>query len=357
MAMVLDLFPRERHGRAIGVWGMASMVAPAVGPTLGGWLVTSVSWHWLFLVNVPIGVVTLGAGLRLLPDVGHRSRRPFDARGLVLGAGGLALGVLGLSEATTWGWGSTPTLGCLALAAVLLAAFVRWQLAAAHPLIELRMFLEPTFRVAMVAIGFVYIAQYGRLVYLPLQLEGVRGESALTVGLLFLPAAIASAIGMSVGGRMADRIGPRLPVLLGCSCVLVALVGLSQLRLTTPLAWIGVVLCSQGVGQGLIAAPAMTAGLSDLPPELTAQGAAVRSLLNQVCGALAVAVLGTVVATRAGSDPTPVEAQAAYGTAFAVAAAGVAVALVMARRLPRDVARTDDAVTPERALALESPGP
>lgn len=353
MAMVLDLFPRERHGRAIGIWGMSAMLAPAVGPTLGGWLVTSVSWHWLFLINAPIGVITLVAGLRLLPDVGHRERRPFDATGLLLGSGGLSLFVLGLSEANSWGWGSVSSVGCIGGGVALLGAFVVHELRTDHPLIELRMFEGRSFRLAMGAMLFVYIAHFGRLVFIPLELESLRGETALTVGLLFLPAAIVSAIGMTLGGRLVDQVGPRVPILFGCGAMVVAMGAFTRLTLTTPLPVIGIVLCVQGLGMGTLTAPAMIAGLSELPANLTSQGTALRSLLGQVSGALAVAILGAVVAARSGMDPTPVREQAAYGTAFGVAALGVCCSFLLAWRLPRGRPTLPADVEAEALLAVE----
>jgi EmrB/QacA subfamily drug resistance transporter len=335
MAIGLGLFPKERHGRAVAVWGMAAMIGPAIGPTLGGWLSTSVSWHWLFLVNAPIGAVTLVAGLRILRDDGRRTRAPFDRFGLLTGCGGLSLAVLALSQGNTWGWGSPSTVAGLVLGAAGLVAFVGHELRVEHPLIELRMFQDRSFRLAMGASCFLYIAQFGRLVFLPLELEGLRGESALRVGLLFLPAAICTAIAMSIGGRSVDRMGPRLPIMTGASLVLVSMVVFATMSLTTPIAVVAVAMCIQGSGIGLITAPATVAGLSELPDHLVAQGTAVRSLLGQVSGALSVAVLGLVVATATPADPTPRQAQAGFNAAFVAAAVGVTVAVYIASRLPR----------------------
>jgi len=338
MTLVFALFPPERHGRAISVWGMSAMAAPAVGPTLGGWLVTSVSWHWLFLINGPIGVVTLIAGLRLLPDAGHRSRERFDAVGLALGSGGLTLLVLGLSEANEWRWTSPATLICIAGGLGSLAGFVAHELRVEHPLIELRMFSDRTFRLAMAALVFVYIAHFGRLVFIPLQLEGLRDETALTVGLLFLPAGIVGGLAMGLGGRIVDRAGPRPPIVAGCVVMAVAAVGFATLRLDTPLWLIGLYLCLNGFGMGVLTAPAMIAGISGLPARLVSQGTAVRSLLGQVAGALSVAILGAIIAAGAGPEASAEQSQRSYNAAFIVAAIGVGFALVLAARLPRHVA-------------------
>jgi predicted MFS family arabinose efflux permease len=292
----------------------------------------------MFLINLPIGAAALVAGLRLLPDIGHREARPFDAPGHVLGAAGLALAVLGIAEGAAWGWTSPATLACIGVGLASLAAFTYHELRSDHPLIELRMFEQRSFRLAIGAFVFVMGAQYARLVFVPLQLESLRGFTAMKVGMMFFVPAVVTAVAMSIGGRLVDRIGPRPPIMIGCAGMLAAMLCFSRLTLTTPV-WVIVGLLSmQGASMGLTTSPTMVAGLSDLPPRLVSQGSAVRSLTSQVSGAVAVAVLGSVVASKMGVDPTPQQAQDAYNLAFLVAGAGVVVSLVLASRLPRRVA-------------------
>jgi len=352
MAMALELFPAEKRGKAMATWGISAMAAPAIGPTIGGWLVTSVSWHWMFLINVPIGVGALIAGLRLLPVGGHRERRPFDLPGLLLGGTGLAVTVLAVMQANTWGWSSTKTLLCLAVGLGSLAAFVHHELHRTSPLIELRMFSQRSFRLAIGAMAFVSISQYARLVFVPLQLESLRGFSALRVGVLFFPAAVASAIGMSIGGRLVDTIGARRPIAIGCAGMFVAMVMFSQLSLTSPVWVITALMSFQGFGWGLTTSPTMVAGMGELPPNLLAQGTAVRSLAQQVSAAMSVAVLGAVVSIRLGTDVSPSHAQSAYNATFLVGALGTVVAFFLALRLPDRVeGHLDDAAA--MALHLE----
>jgi predicted MFS family arabinose efflux permease len=236
--------------------------------------------------------------------------------------------------------------------AILLSLFIRHELRTSQPLLELRMFGQRSFRLAMITLSFIMAAQYARLVFVPLQLESLRGWSAMKVGLMFFVPAVTTAVGMALGGRMVDRIGPRTPVMAGCAGMVVAMGSFARLTLTTP-AWVIVVLLSvQGFSMGLTMSPAMVAGLSDLPARLVAQGSAMRSLVTQVSGAVSVAVLGAVVTSRMGIAPSPEHAQAAYNAAFFVAACGVLVALVVASRLPRGpIAR--DVVTSDALLAAE----
>jgi EmrB/QacA subfamily drug resistance transporter len=342
MAICLDIFPKSQHGRAIAMWGTSAMVAPALGPTLGGWLVTSVSWRWLFLVNVPIGVVCLYLGIRLLPNTLVRRRLRFDALGLVLGVAGLSLTVLGLSQANEWGWRSAPTLATLLIGIAAMWTFVRHELSTSEPLIELRMLSHQAFRLTLAIVLFVYFANFGRLVYLALELTGVRGYTPLRVGLMFMPAAVIQAIAMQIGGRSCDRVGPRVPIMSGLVFVLVAMIGLGLLTLSTPIWLIVALLCVQGFGTGLTGAPMMVAGLSQMPKELLSQGSALRTLVNQVAGAVAVAVLGAVVALRLGDSSSPSASQSAYNSAFLVAAVGIGIALLLAYRLPRGVPELDE---------------
>jgi EmrB/QacA subfamily drug resistance transporter len=334
MAMALELFPKQQQGRAMATWGMAAMAAPAIGPTLGGFLVTHLGWHWLFLVNLPIGAVTLIAGVRVLPQVGYRERRSFDALGLLFGSIGLSLTVLGLAEGNSWGWQSPGTLVAVLGGCTLLALFVRHERRVTEPLLRLAILSQPIFRNATLATRLINGAQYARLVFMPLQLEGLRGFTPLKVGMLFALPAVMGAVGMGLGGRLVDRIGPRRPIMYGCVGVMVALLAMSQITLDTPV-WVIVLLMSvQGICWGATTTPSMVAGIRTLPSPDIAQGTAMRSLGSQMSGAVAIAALGAAVASRMGGDPSPAHAQAAFGWAFVVAALAVVLAMVMAWRLP-----------------------
>ncbi len=341
MAIVIALFPSERHGRALATWGMAAMVAPAVGPTLGGWLVTTISWHWLFLVNVPIGVVGVLAGHRLLADVGHRTVAPFDLIGLLTGAGGLALFVLGVSEGGGWGWVDPVTVTVVGAGLTLMAVFVHHARRVAHPILDVGLFRYRTFALAIAIALLVVVGLFGRLVFIPLQLEQIRGLSALRIGLVLSPAGVSTAVGMFVGGRLVDRIGPRLPVVTGCSLMATALFGLSRLDVGTPLTVIALILALQGLGMGVSAAPSTVAVVSSVPASLVAQASTMRSLAFQVGGAIGVAALGAALSVRMPEAATAAQAQAAYDGLFLGLSGLLVVAAVMASFLPGRAAREE----------------
>jgi EmrB/QacA subfamily drug resistance transporter len=335
MAMIFEVFPHERRGQAMGVWGVAAMAGPAIGPTLGGYLVTDVGWHWLFLVNVPVGALGVFLGVRMLRDFGYRDDRSLDVLGLLFGAAGLALTLLGVAQSARWGWGSAATIFCIGLGVTLLVAFVWQELRVPDPAVEVRMFTVPVFTAAIVIVLLTAAAQYVRIVFIPLQLEELRGYTALRVGVLLIPSAVFTALGMPLGGRLVDRVGARLPVVAGCSLMAVAAFSLGNLDVDTPIGVIVVLLALQGFGMGLTSAPATVAGMNALSGRFVAQASAMRSLSSQVAGATAIALTSTVVASRMGDAPTPSEAQTAYNTAFLIVGSGLVGAVLIALRLPR----------------------
>ncbi|HEY6530995.1 MAG TPA: DHA2 family efflux MFS transporter permease subunit [Acidimicrobiales bacterium] len=355
LVLILKVFPREEHGKALGVWGIAAMASPAIGPTLGGWLVDMVAWNWLFLINVPLGVATVVAGWRVVPEVARGRLGHFDTIGFLTGSVGLALFVLGLSEGNRWGWSSPATLGCLVGGVLLLVVFAVHELRVRAPMLELRMFRSVTFTLAF-GISFAVVgAQYTRLVFVPLELQRVGGYTALTVGLSLAPAAILTAVGVSLGGRISDRIGARRPILVGVTIMVISGFAVAAFGLRAPLWVLVVILSVQGFGMGLHQAPATVVAMNTLPGDLVGQGSTIRTLASQVSGAVFVAGLGALLALATPTAPTTSEARGGYEAVFYASALGLVAALVMALFLrpgSRPVEGVDDEV--ERAEMEEA---
>lgn len=341
MAMIYELFPPDRRGMALGVWGVAAMAGPAFGPVIGGWLVTTVSWHWLFLINVPIGAIGVVAAMRLLRDTGYREHRPLDAIGLSLVSAGLVLWLLTFAQAPDWGWHSPLTTGCLAVGALLLALFVTWERRVAHPAIDVTMFRVPIFTLTMVVIALLVVVQFSILVFVPLLLQTVRGMTALRVGTMLVPVAVAAAISFPIGGRLTDRIGPRVPVTLGAMLLVVSGWILGHLSVDSSTVTVEVALVAQGLGFGFAMMPCAVTGMNVLPGRFVAQASAVRQLNVRVAASFGIAVLSGIVVARigvvsaAGPDQiAPDIAQAAYNQVFVVAAGVGLVAATLALFLP-----------------------
>ncbi|MFP3883370.1 MAG: DHA2 family efflux MFS transporter permease subunit [Actinomycetota bacterium] len=341
MAMIYELFPADRRGSALGIWGVAAMAAPAFGPVIGGYLVTNASWHWLFLINVPIGAFAIIAALRLLKDTGYKEKRPFDGVGLGLISVGLVALLLAFSRASDWGWGAARTVALLAVGAVFLVVFGFWVRRRSYPLIDLTMFRYPIFNLTLGVIAATVVVQFGILINLPLVLQTVRGLTALEVGTMLVPMAIAAAITFPLGGRITDRIGPRLPVVVGSALLCVSAAILSRLDISSPIYVIEAALISQGFGFGLSMLPNSVTGLNALPGRFVAQATAVRQLNVRVMASFGVAVLATILAIQLGDmSVTGPEvagseaAQNAYGTVFTVMAVSAGIATALALFLP-----------------------
>ncbi len=344
-ATIYELFPADRRGTALGVWGIAAMSAPAIGPVLGGFLVTAASWHWLFLVNVPIGVVGLGLSLRLLRDTGFRERRPLDWPSLVVVAGGLAALLLALSSAPRWGWASARFLLTAGAGVLAVAVFAVRSLRVANPLVQLRMFQVRVFDLTMLVVSFVTLAQYARITFVPLELEQVRHLDPLHVGYLLVPSAFGAACTMPLGGRLADRIGARVPVMSGLALMGTSTALLATLGLHSPLWHVALYLGIGGLGTGLSIMPNAVVGLNSLPTRWVSQVTAVRSLVRRIAASLGIAVLMSVVLAQLGgrspaSPGVAAAAQDAYRWVFVIATAAVVLSILLAWWLPgRDEAR------------------
>ncbi|MPZ52793.1 MAG: DHA2 family efflux MFS transporter permease subunit [Acidimicrobiia bacterium] len=341
MAMVYELFPTDRRGTALGVWGVAAMVAPAFGPVVGGYLVTNVSWHWLFLINVPIGVIAIVAAVRLLRETGYREERPFDGVGLGLISVGLVTLLLTFSNASDWGWTSGLTIGLIATGGLFLLGFILWERRQEHPLINLSMFRVPIFTLTLGVIGATVIVQFGMLVFLPLQLQTIREFTALEVGTMLVPMAIAAAITFPLGGRLTDRIGPRIPVVTGSILLAASAFILAQLEVDSPTYIIEIALICQGFGFGLSMMPNSVTGLNALPNRFVAQATSVRQLHVRVMASFGVAVLATLLAVMLGDMSATgtdvagsVVAQDAYNTVFMVMAGSAVLAAIQGIFLP-----------------------
>lgn len=334
MTIMLDLFPVNERGKAMGIWGLVAMTAPAIGPTLGGFLVTAVSWHWLFIPNIPIGILGALAGRKLLADVPARHAGRFDAVGWFLGGIGLSSFLFGLSQTRRWGWASTGTIVSLTLGVVLLIAFVVTSLRKREPLLDLRLVKNQLYRRSLVLISLVTLPQYARSVFMPLQLQKLRGDSALRVGVILTPAAVATALSMAVGGRMVDRLGARRPALAGCTLMLAGALANAFLTTSTSEIFIAAVMTVQGFGVGLIMIPLTVTAMNSVPEGRVGQASTMRALANQVAAALSVATVFAVVNARLSGAGTLGAQQAAYNAAMQLGVVAMIIAIAFAWRLP-----------------------
>ncbi|WP_040493151.1 DHA2 family efflux MFS transporter permease subunit [Ilumatobacter nonamiensis] len=338
MAMIYELFePRER-GRALGYFGIAVMAAPAIGPVLGGSLVSSVGWRWLFLINVPIGMIGIPIAIRLLTDTGFRERRPLDRVGLALSGFGLAVLLIGFSKGEAWGWSSWSVVSMLVGGALLLALFTMRTLRVDAPLVDMRILANPVFAIGMVTIALLTVAQYTRLVYIPLELGSLRSISEFRIGLTMLPSAVGIAITMPIGGRLTDRIGARIPVTVGAAILGVSFVGLAGLSSSTSLPVVAALLFVGGLGSGLAMMAPNIVAMNSVEGRKVSQASALSQTTRQVAAAIGVSIIAAIFASNrpdaAVGTLSNSDGLAPYRTVFLVAGALLVVAIVVAQFLP-----------------------
>lgn len=311
LALLALAFPAQRRGWVIGLWSTVSMVAPAVGPLVGGYLLTNAGWRWAFLIHVPIGVVATVVSLKFLGQYGEIRRTRLDLTGWSLCTVGLLALLILFAQADSWQWVSAPSFAVAAVAAITLTAFVIHQRGGPNRLIDLEIFRAPGFTLIMVVMGLGSIAYVARLTFMPLELTAVRGMDPLHIGWLFMPAAVGSMLTSIFCGRLISRTGARPLVLTGGIVMTFAHLGLGRLEPDAADWWIAVVMTVQIVGATFVILPSTVAALDILPPRLAGQVAMVRSMVRQVSAAFGVAVLASLYRADIGGAAGEAAADAA----------------------------------------------
>ena len=368
LGMIVTMFPRpSEQAKAIGVYSFVAAAGGAIGLLAGGVLTQAINWHWIFFVNLPIGIATGILTTRLLPDdVGIGLERGADAPGAVLLVTSLMLAVYTIVEASNYGWGSAHTLGFGAVAVGLLGGFIARQATAANPLIPLRIFRSRTVTIANLMQALMVAGIFGMFFLGALYLQRVLRYDAIEVGLAFLPVALGIA-GMSLRftARLMMRFGAKPTLLAGL--VLVA-AGLLVFR-SAPVNAAYVtdllpVMLLLGVGAGLVFPALMTLAMSGATPEDSGLASGLVNTTQQVGGALGLAVLATLATTRTGAlqahgASTATALTGGYHLAFTIAAGllltAIAIGLALlpsGQTLHAVVAPAEDS-PPEEAAFLE----
>jgi len=291
LPMVYRIVPREKIGAAMGLYGLGIVVAPAIGPTLGGYLVEYVDWRLIFYINVPVGILGAVAAALVLPKFSGVPRRRFDLLGFLTIAGGLFALLLALSEGESWGWNSYRILGLITVSALLLALFIVIELEVDDPLLDVRVFRYWAFTNSLLLISVLMVGLFGVLFYIPLFLQTVQGFGALDAGVTLLPQALVMAVLMPFAGRLYDRIGPRWPATIGVTIVAVATYLMHTLTLDTSREQLIWWLMLRAVGLGIAMMPIMTGGLAAIPTAQVNAASAFNNVAQRTSAALGLAVL------------------------------------------------------------------
>lgn len=302
ITMLFREFPPQERGAAMGAFGLPALLAPALGPTLGGYIVTYAGWPLIFYINVPVGIIAVILTIIFIRDAQPEGRARFDFTGFFFAALGLSTTLYALSSASTDGWSSTTVLGFLFVGVCSLAIFTAVEIIIANrggqPLLDLRLFANGPFRSSMIANLFVIFSLFGGLFLLPIYLQNIRGQSAFQSGLILLPQALASMVSVIIGGRLVDRFSVRTVMIPGLLILAFATWQLSYITIYSPFLWIQGMLILRGLALGLTIQPLTVAMLAEVPPRQLAQASSLSTVARAVSSSLGIAVLATLVQTQ-----------------------------------------------------------
>lgn len=296
LAMLGAAFSEHERGRAVGTWSALTAIATAVGPALGGWLVQAISWRVVFLVNLPIAAAVLWIALRRVPESRNPGAVGLDLAGAALATAGLGALVFGLIEAPQVGWGHPTVWAPIAGGAAMLGAFVAVELRSKHPMVPLRLFRSVTFTAANGLTLFMYAALAGTFFFLPFWLIQAHGYTPVASGASLLPVVVAMASLSRLSGKLADRIGPRIPLTVG---PLLAAAGFALFAVLPEGSYAVSVLPALvvlGTGLGIAVAPLTATVLNSVDRKNQGAASGINNAIARVAGLLAIAVLGIVAA-------------------------------------------------------------
>lgn len=367
----------ERIGRMMSLVGVPMLMAPIIGPILGGWLVDDVSWRWIFYVNVPVGIVALFAAMRILPKDVPSPQEKLDWKGLLLLSPGLTAFVFGLSEvASSGGISATQAWLPMVAGALFIAAFGMHALRIDYGLLDLHLVKEKVVMRASAATTMLFAtAFFGTMFMIPLYYQVVRGESAFHAGLLLAPQGLAAAMMMPLSGKLTDTHGPGKVVLGGLVLLVIGLFGWTHVGVDTPLWFTASCQFVLGLGMGASMMPAMAAAYQEMTRDQVARATTALNIIQRVGGSIGVALLSVVLTHQlnsvlpaaaagdglTGAQTLPAAAREqvlpgvadAFGHTFWWSLAIAAIAAVPALWLPR-TSRTESSQAAPEHLVMEA---
>ena len=288
--------PVEERGTAMAIFGIPMMLAPAIGPTLGGYIVDYWNWRMVFYVNVPVVLIAIGLGLAWIEET-PTSKLGFDYKGFFLAAVGFSAILYAFSYAPSWHWDDWRIVTLIVVGCACILAWVLVELKEKKPLLDLHMFRVYGFALGIGLTFVTTIGLYSMIFLLPLFLQNLRGFSALHSGLMVLPSVIGSMISMPVAGRLYDKLGPRVPTVVGLAIAGVTSLWMQNLDVTTPDDLLRWVIFIRGIGVGFAMMPVMTYALSAVGQKMTAQASALLNVVRTIFASLGIAIFATMLDT------------------------------------------------------------
>jgi len=322
IAMLFRAFPPAERARASTIIMIPTMIAPALGPVLGGLLVTHASWRWIFIINLPVGIAGIVIGLTYLREHREPSAGRFDLPGFVLSGSALALIVYALSEGPTKGWSSLIVVSTGGLGVLLAITMVKVETTVSHPMLELRLLKNRLFRQTNLMSLFSSMGFLGLTFVMPLYLQLLRGQDALSSGLTTFPQALGLMVSSQVAGRMYTRVGPRRLMSSGLFAAGLVILSFTTLGLHTSLWEIRTLMFVRGLCMGFAFVPMQAAAYATIDPKDNGRASSIFATQRQVGISLGVALMASVLITYmplSGTIPDPARALTGFHIAFGCA--------------------------------------
>ncbi|MBO9596543.1 MAG: DHA2 family efflux MFS transporter permease subunit [Cohnella sp.] len=348
MAIIFKLAPPNKQGAVMGMLGIPMMLGPALGPVLGGYLLEYATWHWIFLINLPIGIIAIMVGLRYLPKVERKSVPALDFWGMLLAPIAFAT----LSYAVSEGgkdWGSTNTIVSLIVGGVALVLFIIVELLHKQPLLELRVFGSSDFTIGIFASWLMTMALFGSFLFVPMYMQQVFHYEPLKTGFMILPQVAMTGLFMPIGGKLFDKFGARVVSVVGIGFIAAGLFYMSQIHADSGAGYVITATMIMGVGMGLSMMPVNTHILKVAPRKLVGRVTPLVSAAQQVVVSFAIAGLASYMGNRiedhmaATKGDAAVSLVSAFGDTFLVAGCIAVAGALLAILLRRPKVAEEDA--------------
>lgn len=345
MTIFLLIYPAHKRGTAMGVVGLVISFAPAIGPSLSGWLLEYFEWRMLFVIMLPLIIIDIILAYFVMRNVTERSFPSVDITSIILSSIGFGSLLFGFSSAGNYGWTSPIVYSSLIIGSIGLFFFIMRQLQLENPILEVRIMKYKIFTLTTIIGMITFLALISSETILPIYMQNMVGYSALESGLVIMPGALAMGILSPIIGRVFDRIGGRLLVIVGLTIVLVTTFFFTNLSEETSLTYLSIFFGIRMIGLAFIMMPASTTGLNELPVHLLSHGTAVSSTLRQVAASIGTAILVTIMTAGqiqstneiGGSSLIP-----GVNRAFMVMTALTLIGLVMAFFVKDPLKKTED---------------
>jgi len=298
MSIIYQIIPREKQPMAVSLWGLSAMLAPAFGPTVSGWLLQNFDWQWLFLMNIPIGLIAIFCVYAYIPYYRLKVPKSFDFLGFLTVVCSSSSLLLALGQGHAWGWSSWEIVALFAFGGLSLLLFIWRELTAETPLLNLRVFKDSRFTLNAIIANIITISLYSGTLLTPVFLQRIQHVSAMDTGLILLPASLAMALAMPLVGKLYSVVGPRVLMATGIVLLTIGTLTLSWLSIDVSHSYIIWWMIVRNLGIALVVMPSSNAGMEQISPQMSGHASAINNWMRNVFGSFALAIFTTLLASQ-----------------------------------------------------------